>query len=371
MNIFNLDLWYSNRKFVKKISAQFKLYFIYLVGLNSMKRELPKLNQIKKILIRINDPIGDAIVSTPIYKELKNVSPEIKVDLIASSRNKMIFENNPNINCIYIDKLKFQELLKLRNNRYDIVLDLWGRLSFAFLLQVRFINAKVNIAAATTRADAKKYFTSTKDLNFYDYIIGEDLDIHQRDRYLDFFNLFNHKMKTKRYDIYYSDKEREKAAEFLAKNIKNNIIVGINYKGSGSNNSISVEKTVSLVKKLCVEFQNVDFIIFSAPNFLHDATQIVQAVDEKNCIVTYKTESLYDFFALEDCCDLIFSTSTSALHIASALNKKIIALYPSNQEYDTFDPKTEKKFIIIRPLSKENVSEINDVEIIEAFRNLL
>ena len=80
---------------------------------------------------------------------------------------------------------------------------------------------------------------------------------------------------------------------------------------------------------------------------------------------------MYDFFALEDCCDLIFSTSTSALHIASALNKKIIALYPSNQEYDTFDPKTEKKFIIIRPLSKENVSEINDVEMIEAFRNLL
>lgn len=54
----------------------------------------------KKILFIRNDRIGDAVITLPFFRDLKLNSPDIKIHVLASERNKFIFEN-----VSYIDKI--------------------------------------------------------------------------------------------------------------------------------------------------------------------------------------------------------------------------------------------------------------------------
>ncbi len=48
---------------------------------------------VKRLLIFRNDKIGDAMVTLPVFRDLKLNCPEMKIDVIASEKNRFIFED--------------------------------------------------------------------------------------------------------------------------------------------------------------------------------------------------------------------------------------------------------------------------------------
>ena len=57
----------------------------------------------KSVLILRYDRIGDMIVSTPIFRELKIAYPNISISVLASKENKDVIKNNPYIDKVYIN----------------------------------------------------------------------------------------------------------------------------------------------------------------------------------------------------------------------------------------------------------------------------
>ena len=64
-----------------------------------------EFRDIKKILfLRYDGKIGDYIVTSWIYREIKRQRPDVQIDVVGISKNESLFSNNKNISNFY--KLK-------------------------------------------------------------------------------------------------------------------------------------------------------------------------------------------------------------------------------------------------------------------------
>ncbi len=92
-----------------------------------------KHNTIKKILIlRLEQKMGNLVMTTFFPKALKEIYPEADVDLFIHDTMKSIWDNNPNVNKILLfsnnthlfNPIKMMALMhSIRKSRYDIVID--------------------------------------------------------------------------------------------------------------------------------------------------------------------------------------------------------------------------------------------------------
>jgi ADP-heptose:LPS heptosyltransferase len=89
--------------------------------------ELPiDIKRVKRILVFRYDRIGDMIVTTPIFRLLKQENPYLQIGVLASEANAELIRNNPNVDEIYVLYRNFskrlKELLRIRAQRYDMTL---------------------------------------------------------------------------------------------------------------------------------------------------------------------------------------------------------------------------------------------------------
>ena len=108
-----------------------------------------EFNKIKKLLfLRYDGKIGDYIVTSWIYREIKKQRPDIEIDIVGISKNEKLFLNNKNVNRFY--KLKkskkpFMYFLakKLRAENYDVIIDPTEHLRKRDIYFIKNIKAKV------------------------------------------------------------------------------------------------------------------------------------------------------------------------------------------------------------------------------------
>ena len=83
----------------------------------------------KNILIIRFSALGDLVLTTPIFRELKRVFPDVKITLLTSSETGSVLNNNPNIDNFIWHKRKetYSELnkliKKLQKEKFDLVYD--------------------------------------------------------------------------------------------------------------------------------------------------------------------------------------------------------------------------------------------------------
>lgn len=106
-----------------------------------------------KILIIRNDNIGDLVLSTPVFREIKKFVPKAEICVITSAINRSMVEKNPNIKRIIVldtPKLNLKTLLnylktaiKIRRMNFDVGIDLRGSLMNSGLLWLSGIKKRV------------------------------------------------------------------------------------------------------------------------------------------------------------------------------------------------------------------------------------
>ncbi|MCH2270241.1 MAG: glycosyltransferase family 9 protein [SAR324 cluster bacterium] len=83
----------------------------------------------RKILIIRFSALGDLVLTTPIYRELKRVYPDVKITLLTSSGLGSVLENNPHIDYVIHysrneSRTQLKDLIqKLRRERFDLIYD--------------------------------------------------------------------------------------------------------------------------------------------------------------------------------------------------------------------------------------------------------
>lgn len=102
---------------------------------------------IKKVLfLRYDNKLGDMIVSTISFHNLKALYPKIHLAVITGPNAKTIIENNKDVDQIYIYKRNWLKILKLglalRKEKYDLVIDIDREPTAQSIFLLRLIKAR-------------------------------------------------------------------------------------------------------------------------------------------------------------------------------------------------------------------------------------
>ena len=277
-------------------------------------------NNIKSILfLRYDGKIGDMIVNSLMFREIKKVYPNIKIGVVARGAAIDIIKDNPNVDKIYEyhkDRKKIKDLaLIIEEEKYDLLIDFSEMLRVNQMMLINLCRARFNIGL------------DRKEWKLFDLSIESGKDFkwteHITNRYLAYLVRLGLKRENIdiSYDIYL--KEEKKYKEFFNK-IKESKKLILNPYGASKHKSFSVETLEKIINYL----QDKDIAIILV--YFGDKYKELEFLEKKysNVYIPKDIASILDTTLLISASNYVVSPDTSIVHIASALNKKILTVYP-------------------------------------------
>ena len=277
-------------------------------------------NNIKSILfLRYDGKIGDMIVNSLMFREIKKVYPNIKIGVVARGAAIDIIKDNPNVDKIYEyhkDRKKIKDLaLKINEEKYDLLIDFSEMLRVNQMMLINLCGARFNIGL------------DRKNWKLFDLSIESDKDFkwteHITNRYLAYLVKIGLKRESIdiSYDIYL--KEEKKYEDFFYK-IKENKKLILNPYGASKHKSFSIETLEKIINYL--KDKNIAIILV----YFEDKYKELKFLEKKysNVYIPENIANILDTTLLIKKSDYVVSPDTSIVHIASALNKKMITVYP-------------------------------------------
>ncbi|ERT36523.1 MULTISPECIES: glycosyltransferase family 9 protein [Fusobacterium] len=316
-----------------------------------------KDNSIKSILfLRYDGKIGDMIVNSLMFREIKKVYPDIRIGVIARGAAIDIIKNNPNVDKIYEyykDRKKIKDLaLKIKEEKYDLLIDFSEMLRVNQMMLINLCRARINIGL------------DRKDWELFDLSIESDKDFkwteHITKRYLAYLIKLGLKKENINisYDIYLKD---EKKYEVFFNEIKESKKLILNPYGASKHKSFSIETLENIITYL----KDKDIAIILT--YFGDKYKELEFLEKKYkyVYIPKKIESILDTAILIKKSDYVISPDTSIVHIASAFNKKMITVYPPKGgkygvDHLVWAPKSEYSRVIF---CKDKIGTYDEIDI--------
>ncbi|MDR2395709.1 MAG: glycosyltransferase family 9 protein [Endomicrobium sp.] len=295
------------------------------------------IGKVKSILFfRNDDKIGDMVVSTLIFREIKKYYPNIKIIVLCGKNNAEILKYNRNVDEIYTTRDSFLKDLSiyvsLRKQRISLGIDFYtfGH-CFISLLILRIVNVSTLVG----------FYKDS--YNIYDLSINKDFfNEHISKRYEHVLKILGIDNPNLDYDIFTSSKEDSIAIELLKKsNSKYNIV--LNPFAASKHRSFSFDKLQSLVSILEKQINCSVFII----NYKNN-NNLLTLKNDKTFIC--RVDSVLKSASLIKYADAVITPDTSIVHIAAAFNKKTVAFYLD------YSKVSEKINVIWAPNNKNAIS---------------
>jgi len=295
-----------------------------------------------KVLMFRYDRIGDMVITTPVFRELKKKYPKIELSVLASKSNQIILKNNPYVDNVYLNNKNniFSDLFvlfKLRKKKIDVCIEFDHSVVRHAIIRLKIINPKKVISVKKNG----RYGIDGNKLKIYDYYTDNHTGKHFRDIWLGTLRPFNINPKSINYEIYIDEHQNNKAIKFLSANA-GKVLIGINLEGAVRGKKINFKD----LKKICVGLKkfnkNVLFFVISNPD--NENRIIKNIIAMKLCFVhkAYTTFNILDASALINNLDIIITPDTSIAHIASAFNKPVITIHENNlHSYKLFAPTSD------------------------------
>lgn len=322
---------------IKAILRKLRI-FIGKAFLDTQNHGSSVLSKPNKILfLRQDGKIGDYIVSSFIFREIKQQSPHTQIGIVCSPKNRYLFENNPHIDKLYVVKTKsIPDYIRcgktLAKEQYDVVIDPTVTLRNRDLLFLRILSAKHYVGY-------QKQNYRLFDLNV------TDQKQHFAEIYRDALYLISFKNINTTYEIPSSEKSQQAITNYLSEYQINNYIA-LNLFGAGSARRFNTETIHTLLTYL-TQFSHKKIVLLTFPEVTEKLMQL--AKQYKNVFVYENTKTIFDSIELIRFADIVISPDTSTIHIAAGLKKKIIAFYSNDeQNFIHWHPNNQAETHILR-----------------------
>jgi len=310
-----------------------KKFKAYLLRLLTNKKSSPfDLKKSKRVLILKYDRIGDMVVTTPIFRELKNSYPNISISILASKENKDVIRYNPYIDKIYTNYknsilMDLPTLLKLRRKSFDVCFELEHSVIPHAIIRLKIINPKKIISI---HKDGR-YGVKGSELKLYDYFTKKDKKNHFGKIWLDTLFFFGITPSSNKYDFFLSNIERDRAKSFVS-SMGDKIKIGINIEGSFPEKTIQKKELEQICRGLYKQFNNIVIVILASPYEILKKKKMISDLGLNFVIPSYTTETIIDAAALVEQLDLIITPDTSIVHIAASFDKPVVSIHENNKD---------------------------------------
>ncbi len=183
------------------------------------------MEDIKKILIIRNDHIGDLVLSSAVFRELKKKFPNAKIIIIVSKLNRSVVEKNNYIDEIWELGLAkhnlrsfweyFKMSWKIKRSKFDVGIDLRGSIMNSFFL-LWLSGIKKRISKTDVNPKIKLLLTNPVNIKYKSHITEDNICIIKEG--------FGINVKDSSPEILTSEQDTEEIKNFLKKeNLQNYI----------------------------------------------------------------------------------------------------------------------------------------------------
>ena len=345
---------------------------------NAEKNVPIDIQSIKSILILRYDRIGDMIVTTPVFKGLKDAHPHLRIGVFASKANAEIIQNNHNVDTIHILSASWwqmwKEIKRARKEQYDVVLNLvFNRTTSGGVLANLVAPDGIKIGQGDTKY--RFYFNILLRLTRQsDHMVETLASIIKM-----VFNVhLNPDQLT--YDIIIDRKTREVIQAYWTKhNLQPRLLSGnkgipyivFNLSANDSVRRISAEQAF-LTGEYLSSNTSYQTLLLHAPNDLIMLKAKQRLIEKTRCLPFPEqgTASLLEIAAIIKGAAAVITPDTSIIHFASAAQTPIIGFYTSMQDVHEWLP-YKVKYRIVLSENKKPTSEIPIRDMMKALQEFI
>ena len=274
-------------------------------------------NNIKSILfLRYDGKIGDMVINTIMFREIKKVYPYIKIGVVTRGGARDIISNNTNVDKIYEYDKKRKNVKKLASEialeKYDLLIDFSEMLRVNQMMFINLCKARFNIGL-----DKKEWKLFDISYSF----LKKDIHISKLYEYI--LNELGLKNINLDYEIFFN-KEIEKKIEKNLEKYRNKKVYIVNPFAASKHRTLNEEKVKKIID-IFLEKQNVEVFIIGEKKREKEILKIIKAYKER---VNYlKLNSILETAYLIKKSNFIVTPDTSIVHIAACFKKNMIAIY--------------------------------------------
>lgn len=277
----------------------------------------------KKILIIKLDAIGDVLRTTSILKPLKNKYPDFFITWLTKSNAKDLFRGN-----LFVDEvltIDSEDIFRLLSEKFDIVINLDNSKTSSSIASLINGNEKIGFLL-----DEKGFVLPTNSeadywlhLSAFDSLKRENNKTYQEVMY----SILNLEKPVQPPLLFLDESDLKFAQSFSSKvNLSlNKTIIGLNI-GIGPkwpSKGWPLLKWEELIKNLTDN--NFELLLLVGPEEKTANDYLLKKypfIKSSGC-----NNSLKEFASIMNLCNVIVTSDSLALHIATALNKKVIVLF--------------------------------------------
>lgn len=330
-----------------------------------IKEDLIEKNGIDSIIIMRDDgKIGDMVVSSFIYRELKKQYPNIKIGVVTRKGATDIIKDNHYIDKIYEYKKDSSYLKNLANEiakeKYDLLIDTSTILREKQIMFISKCDCKINLGV------------DKEGWQLFDISVPEEKNSHITKRFINILEVLGIKEIQSNYDIQISDealvkveKKIKEEENILEVSGKERVILNPYTASKHRNfNRKNIEKIIEILLK----YRENELYLLGHGENKKEILEIKEKI--KNKRVHYiELAGIQEVIALIKNCEMIISPDTSIVHIGVGLDKKVIAIYREDVIGNNgvlWGPNSDKA---IQIFSKENKDDdINNFDMREIER---
>lgn len=285
--------------------------------------------EIKRILVSRTDKIGDLVLSIPSFFMLKKMYPKAELIVLVRAYNYDIIRNLPYIDrIIKIDDFSKAELLeKISYFKADVFIALYNdeyiaNLAKASKAKIRIGPlSKLNSIFTYNKGVFQKRSRSIKNEGEY------NLDLVKKLNPIKFSACYELNTKL----ILTEENINVANLYFKENNISGKVLV-VNPFIGGSAKNIRDEEYAQILKSVRNKFNSkLNIIITCHISDEERVNNLKTLINEENTYIFANGASILNTASIINSADVYLGASTGPTHIAGALNKKIVAIYPNKK----------------------------------------
>jgi len=303
-----------------------------------------KLIDFKRILIIRMSAFGDIILTTPLIRALKKAYPDAKIDFLTKKQFEPLLIYNPHLERVigFDTEQGFWGLLKLirslKKEKYDLVVDLH--------INPRSILVRYFCGARLKRRYLKRSFERRLLKWFRINLLKNSQPVAER--YFSALEDFGIEPDGLPPEIYFSEKEKAKADEIISSACQANYLIGLAPGASRYTKRWPAERFAWVGAKLAGELGAKIFILGGNEDkgVSYQVSSAMKAMRAEEPIDLTGRLNILESSALVKRLHLLISNDSALMHIATAVNTPVLAIFGSTSKELGFFPYSKKAKVV-------------------------
>lgn len=342
----------------------------------------------KKILVVRRDNIGDLVCTTPAIAALRQKFPDAEIGALVNSYNAEVLRGNPNVDHLFVyQKLKhaghIASRFKALNQRLKLIAQLrcW-RPDVTILAKASYDRHGLNFARQIGAKNIIGYvpddLSQAKGLPDIRLATPEFIAMHEVEAVSGLLVPLGMKPALGSLEVFPDTDVLNKLQQRIPAAQRR---IALHISAREAERRWGNENFIALSRLILEQYTDVQILLFWSPGNANDphhpgddeAAEVLMKEVANNRFVLMPTQNLTELIAALSLCDLFVGTDGGAMHLAVALNKKVLALFENlpDKLNHWFPWRVGYQVVHSLDSASTNIDHVKQAQVSEALAQLL